>query len=440
MTRQATRVAILILGTADWNQQIATNQHYMTRELAAIDGARVWFTESLGLRKPELRVRDMRRVAHRVFGKSRGGSTGERRPVPDNVHIISPLVAPYHGISTATINRLLLSRSVREWLRSPGEKVLWSYSPVTYGLEKYADVSYYHCVDLLDTIPGIDAGVIRRNEARLASHRHVRAIASSDVVKKHLESRGFIDPVLWENVADVSRFGTPAEPDVAAGEARIIFAGNLAPNKVNFELLTQLAERGLHVSLAGPLAEGGGDVANQMDRLLASGCRYLGSLSIDELSDALAASSIGLIPYLQNDYTRGVSPLKTFEYLASGLQVVATPIPGVHASERDVVVVEPARFVDTVMRLASANRTLADVQRRRQIAEQHSWHQRGADARALVRGDLERRRNTTRVAVVAHADVWGGAERYLCELYSRLGDTVQTELVGAIPNWPPRAC
>ena len=43
---------VLILGTAEWNAPIATNQHYVTRELArAFD---ILFAEGVGTRRPSL--------------------------------------------------------------------------------------------------------------------------------------------------------------------------------------------------------------------------------------------------------------------------------------------------------------------------------------------------------------------------------------------------
>ncbi|MCY1310378.1 hypothetical protein D9M70_605600 [compost metagenome] len=35
---------------------------------------------------------------------------------------------------------------------------------------------------------------------------------------------------------------------------------------------------------------------------------------------------MGLLPTLVNDYTRGMFPMKYFEYLAAGLPVVSTPL------------------------------------------------------------------------------------------------------------------
>jgi len=57
---------------------------------------------------------------------------------------------------------------------------------------------------------------------------------------------------------------------------------------------------------------------------------YLGGKSYDELPHYLASWDIGMLPFARNDATRYISPTKTPEYLAAGIQVISTSI-------RDVV-------------------------------------------------------------------------------------------------------
>ena len=145
----------MVLGTAEWDAPIATNQHYVTRELATV--ANVDFVESLGLRRPRLTRADLTRMAHRVR-KSAGTATASgRRSLPDSVRIVSPIVVPIHRSPTRAVNRALLRRATAGWRGSSRPRVLWTFTPVTYGLETEADIVIYHCVDLLATFPGIDA-------------------------------------------------------------------------------------------------------------------------------------------------------------------------------------------------------------------------------------------------------------------------------------------
>lgn len=372
-----TEPRILVLGTADWNQPIATNQHYMVRELAS--GYATTFVESLGLRRPELKLRDIKRMASRLVGRSHHGQQG--RPKPANVSVISPKVFPLHSRPWSAANQALLGRIFRDW-SNVEERVFWTYSPVTYGFENGARVSVYHCVDLYGQFPGIDSGLIDREERRLAS-TGIQAIGSSQVVVEHLENQGFRDVLYWPNVADTREISSAIRQKRQRSGA--LFAGNLSEKKVDFGMLGNLVRSGVELHLAGPVAEGGGASQTRVDELVAAGAIYHGVLSLTELSSLMFTCKVGLIPYLQTPYTQGVSPLKTYEYLAAGLTVVSTPIPGVEAAHPNIFT--PANEAEFISRVDLATKeSISSLERQRlAIAESHSWVQRGHDARELVR-------------------------------------------------------
>jgi hypothetical protein len=164
-----------------------------------------------------------------------------------------------------------------------------------------------------------------------------------------------------------------------------VFAGNLSRNKVDFELLHVLVRAGLDVHLAGPIAEGGGGAQDAVAQLTAEGAVYHGLLDPTSLAELYWTSSVGLIPYELNEYTRGVSPLKTYEYLAAGLAVVSTPLPSVPEVDGAVVVAASRDdFVRAVIGHAAA--TNSDVHSSRVLlAAGHGWASRGEQARELVR-------------------------------------------------------
>lgn len=371
------RPHILVQGTADWHQPIATNQHYMVRELAR--EFEVTFVESLGLRKPEINVSDIVRIFRRLAGMQRGHFG--LRGTPQNVHVISPKVVPNHRTPWRHLNSHLLQRYVRNWANSEN-RVYWTYSPVTYGYESLGRVAVYHCVDLYGSFPGIDAALIDSEERRLA-RKGVVAVGSSEVVVQHLRSQGFESVHYWPNVADTEEL-KKALPKADAPRSGVIFAGNLTEKKVDFDVLKQLVADGVELHLAGPVAQGGGSSQARLDDLIAGGAKYHGMLSLTELSHVMVKCKAGLIPYLITPYTVGVSPLKTFEYMAAGLSVVSTGLPGVEEREPHVLVGQSSEsFVALTKQQASA--PAGDVEERARIADAHSWAGRGEAARAMIR-------------------------------------------------------
>lgn len=99
----------------------------------------------------------------------------------------------------------------------------------------------------------------------------------------------------------------------------------------------------------------------------------------------LAASAVGLIPFVVSPLTVAVNPVKLYEYLAAGLPVAATPLP------------ELAPFAATCYLGASGDAYIQAVERavaeaptdprresRRTLARRHTWSQRAADFAALL--------------------------------------------------------
>lgn len=377
---------LLVLGTADWNQAIATNQHTMVRELAR--AYPLIYTESMGLRQPELRMRDLKRIARRLR-RGRVADAAQQRQIPDGVEVRSPRVIPRHLGVAARLNRPRVHSLVEDWIAQPSPRILWTYTPATYGLEQIADAVVYHCVDLLGSVEGINERVIARGERQLAAVG-TQAIGTSEVVAHHLERVGFRDVLHWANVADTDVIEA-ARPAVIERHPRAVFAGNLSTTKVDFGLLGALVDDGVDLHLAGPVAEGGGSAHAELRDLVERGATYHGMLNLTALAELYWTAQVGLIPYVMNDYTHGVNPLKTYEYLAAGLGVVSTPVPAVVARPDHVDVVdERAGFVAAVRHHLA---TTADADERLAIARRHSWTGRGDEARALVESSLVGVRN-----------------------------------------------
>ena len=380
-------VSILVLGTADWDQSIATNQHYAVRELAA--DYDVTFVESMGLRRPTFSRRDIARAVRRL--RRVAGTVGHEswREIPSRVTVASPMTVPVHHWPFTAVNRAGLAWSVRRWRRSGELRVLWAYTPTTYGLERYADFVVYHCVDLLGSFPGVDQVVVERAETRLARRCDV-AGASSEAVAEHLRAAGFQTVRNWPNVADVEKFiGFPGSASLRE-ERSAAFAGNLNSKKVDFAAMHLVLDAGYRLHLAGPISEGGGNDRLLVRELVERGAVHHGLLGPDDLAQLLRKCTIGLIPYLDTPYTRGVSPLKTFEYLAAGLHVVSLGVPSVESRPRHVDVLDTRDELVQVLSRIEVAPSAEDVGAREAIALQHSWATRGREMRAVVKGSKPR--------------------------------------------------
>ena len=235
-------------------------------------------------------------------------------------------------------------------------------------------------------------GAYARADARLAAACDL-AIAANPRVAEDLRSRG-LQPLLIPFGCDAGHFARAASlaPAADAGRHRpqAVFMGHLG-DRIDRCLLQRLADDGIRLLLVGPFHPRT-DPAG-FDGLLARDLvRWVGARDFAALPAYLAAADVGLVPYGLSRFNIGSFPLKTLEYLAAGLPVVSTPLPGVEwlASDDVRVADGPEAFSAAVRSVLGAGRTEADDRRRREFATAHSWDRRAAafaEALGILEGD-----------------------------------------------------
>jgi glycosyltransferase involved in cell wall biosynthesis len=368
---------IVCVGFADWDTALQTNQHHLMKRLAAEN--RVLFVESLGLRRPQLAGRDLKRIARRL----RSGLRGAREV--DGLHVLSPLVLPLHANAfVRTLNRRLLGVFVRRAASKLGMHgpILWAYVPQAESLLEVLqpELVIYHCVDDIAAQPGIDSASFRAAEMRFARRADL-VLASAPGLAERL--RSISDNVIYApNVADTALFASaledgPIDSALAALPApRIVFTGAVVATKLDMRLLVELARSrpSWSFALVGPI--GPGDPGTDVSALAAEpNLHLLGARAYEQLPSVLRGADAGLIPYARNQLTASIFPMKVYEYLAAGLPVVATPLPSL--GKIDAVACAPdadgiARLLDE----AFAEDTPERRAERSRAAAVHSWEAR----------------------------------------------------------------
>jgi glycosyltransferase involved in cell wall biosynthesis len=340
---------------------------------------RVLFVESLGLRRPQLAGRDVRRVARRL----RRGLAPPR--AVDGLHVLSPLVLPLHGRPWArALNARLLPAQVARAARRLGLRrpLLWSYVPQAEALLEALDPSQvvYHCVDDIAAQKGVDAASFRAAEARFAVRADLVLASAPALARRMRELNGRVLDA--PNVADAERFAQAIEPGVvdaavaALPHPRIVFTGAIVATKLDLELLTGLASARPEWSFAlvGPV--GAGDPGTDVSTLAATpNVHLLGARRYDELTRVLRGADAGLIPYAINDLTRSVFPMKVYEYLSAGLPVVSTPLPALEGI-RDIAFARDAAEAERRLAELLADNDHSRRAARSRAARSHSWDRR----------------------------------------------------------------
>jgi glycosyltransferase involved in cell wall biosynthesis len=368
---------IVCLGTADWETELPINQHQLMRRLAVRN--RVLFVESLGLRRPQMAGRDLRRIWRRL----RKGLRPPREV--DGLHALSPLVLPFHGsASVRSLNRRLLRRQVGAAARRLGMRrpTLWAYAPQAEALLDLLDPEavVYHCVDDVAAQKGVDAQGFRAAEERFARRADL-VLASAPALAERM--RSLSGRVLYApNVADTTLFATALEPgpvDPALERLptpRLVFHGAIVATKLDLDLLGEVAAARPDWSLALVGPRGAGDPSADLSALdRAPNIHLLGPRDERRLPAVLRGAAIGLIPYAINDLTRSVFPMKVYEYLAAGVPVLSTALPALEEVEGVEIVSGAAQLVAAAEAAIAADRPERRAARSRAAAS-HSWEAR----------------------------------------------------------------
>ena len=339
--------SIILISTADWDHPLWTNKQHVACSLADM-GFRVLYVESLGIRPIRMKSNDFLRIFRRLFRAFK-----IFRNVRSGVWVCSPLVIPSGNNGLALlVNKISLKIALAlcSFLLSFKDPLLWTYNPLTarfISLRGYKLI-VYHAVDALQEQPDMPAKLISQEEKYLCSLADQTFVTSPKLeaalspYSRHLR----FDP----NVADYSHFSRaldftsqdyPADL-MSIPEPRIGFMGAISSYKIDILLVAELAKKHPEWSFVfiGPIGEGESttDISlwSSLDNI-----HCLGPKSYSILPNYCAGFQCGFLPLRQTAYSESMFPMKFFEYLASGLPIVATSIPSLHDFSSIAFLVNP---------------------------------------------------------------------------------------------------
>lgn len=215
-------------------------------------------------------------------------------------------------------------------------------------------------------------------------------IAESDVLvvtSKRLEGRGAGKdpaPVLLPNGADFEHFAEASPHAELSGMARpVIGYFGAISGWFDVDLMTAVAQAHPEWTfvLIGQVHERDVSALEELPNT-----HLLGEKPYAELPAYLAAFDVALIPFLLNDLTHAVDPVKLYEYCAQGKPVVATPMQEL-LPLADVVRfgATPADLGEAIQRSLDGD-TPEDVAARLAFARENTWASRVARLDEAVRG------------------------------------------------------
>lgn len=283
-------------------------------------------------RAPSASASDMARI-YRKLAQVAGGLKTPRKGKNKNLHVLTPLVLPLPGRPWARrLNRRLMVLQIRRAMRKvqSGLLQIWSFTPdISYLLDDFhAEKVVYYCVDDHSSFTGYDTEQVLGEEADLCRRADLVVTTSSVLqdAKQPLNPNTIFVPhgVDYGHFSKALSDNLPAPADIAGiPHPRLGFFG-LIRDWVDMDLLAGVASRrsDWHIVMIGD-ADSNVDLAKY--RRIPN-MHFLGRKPYADLPAYCRQFDVGLIPFVVNDLTRAVNPIKLREYLAAGLPVVSTPM------------------------------------------------------------------------------------------------------------------
>ncbi len=371
---------VCMAGIDWWYDSHAHSEAQLMRRVAR--SRRVLFVNSVGMRLP-VPGRNSE-AGRRILRKLGSMARLVRRPVPEapNFYVLSPIVIPLYASPTGRAVNAAVVRTqvaVAEWalgIRRPVRVItLPTAWPAVRGLPRQRLV--VNKADKYSSHPEIDHDSVARAEQELLEAADVVLYVNRELMDEDLPVAGD-RAVFLDHAVDLDHFvrrpRSELPPDLAAiPEPRVGFFGSLDDYKIDMDLIERLAREipDAHVVLVGA-------ATSSMKRFEAlDNVHWLGPKPYEEVPAYGSGFDVALMPYLHNEWTRHINPIKSREYLALGLPVVTTDAVPQLQPFADVLLIaaDPDDFVAKV-RAALQGDSPACRERRRASVAGSSWDDR----------------------------------------------------------------
>ena len=343
---------------------------------------RVLWVNSIGLRKPRLGGRDVKRV----FGKLKSFAAGLEK-IHDNLYVFTPVVIPFHR---ARIVRLINAEILKTFLAYYTKKlglrntVFWSYLPnVGYIFRRLkAQVIVYHCVDEWSKFSFIDDNIVeeewdlcRMADLVIASARSLYESRKPHNNNTHYISHG-VDYRFFHNarLKDL-----PIPEDMTTISRPIAGFFGLIHEWIDLDLLEFVIKDNPGINFVFI-----GQCSVDVNRLAThKNAYFLGQKKYGDLLAYARHFDVGLIPFKVNDLTINVNPIKLKEYLALGIPVVSVDLPETGFYRNVVRIAGDYDAFSHALRDEVSGKHVASAEEIDLVARNETWDQKVEEISAL---------------------------------------------------------
>ena len=299
---------------------------------------------------------------------------------PPRLQLLRPFVLPATNRLFCAFNAWQMRRLVRrESTLAAGVDLIVNYSASRTALDLISRVPHrqmvYDCTDDWLAVEGIPK-FLPTDERALLQQADLTLVPSRTLLaRKATLSRRCLQ---LPHGAFVERFELPVRSPPRDGRLTLLYYGHLHRQHLDFELIEGIARARPDwlIVLVGPV---------KTPHAFPGNVELPGQQPHEELKQFVARADVLLLPYVLNAYTEAVMPAKTYECLATGRPVVATPLPELVAelNEYFKFATGVAAWVEAITRAVLDDSESARAARIAK-ARANSWETRFAQLQALL--------------------------------------------------------
>ena len=352
-------------------------QRHQTLAVLFAQDSDVVFCEIPGIRR--VGWRDLPRLWARCRQLLASPRTAAAETLPPGVRVVRPWVLPATNKFFCALNAWLLVRFLRgEPELRQGVDLIVNYSPTRTARQLLDRVPHrrlvYDCTNDWLSVRGVPA-TLAEDERDLLARADLVLVSGEEL--RHRKAAGtrriavVPEGVLLERFEGISA-PPPSQP------ATLLYYGHIHRQHLDLAALDELARLRpeWRLVLVGPV---------RTPHAFPPNVEMRGQLAHTALRAAIEPAHVLLLPYLLNDYTRCVFPAKTYECLATGRPVVATPLPALVEVAGDLLdFAQGGEALATAVEAALRRDTPGRAEARVALARANTWQARYEQIKRLL--------------------------------------------------------
>lgn len=371
-SRSLTDFTLIVFGE-DFGRHPHALEHLMRPFLGK---TQIYWVETVGLRSPKLSFYDLKRIFEKLYRFVFGfGVNKSSISKPTRFKVLVPFMIPYNRFKMIRwLNQYCVRRTIDRAL-DPGDLNVISIASVPQAGEYVGFFNeksiVYFCVDDFEEWPGLDKKLVSDFERKLISRADL-IFATSRKLCITRTKPGRITPLISHGV-DLNHFS--AMPTYVAEDSpiRLCYFG-LFDERSDQELLAQVIAKNVSVELhvIGP-------IACEIKQELKNSPRVIfhGRVSYQELPSRIKEMHVLVLPYVRNELTKSLSPLKLKEYLATEKPVLSTRLNEVEPYEAYAYLANTAdEWIEFLSVVQSRGFVARDPAVRKYLEDNETWAQK----------------------------------------------------------------